>query len=244
MSTTRKPGLDLLAIGAHPDDVELFAGGTIARLVSKGCRIGLLDLTRGESATCGTTELRMEEARAAAGILGIPDREGLDLGDGDLVNSQVNRGLVVDVLRRLQPRVVMTHHPEDRHPDHRRANELVGDAVFFCNVGKFPAEGERWQVEAVCYFHGNTFKSRPDADWVVDISDYLENKKEVLKVYRSQFLADLDDPDSTYIASRSFWEHMERRSRDWGHRIGVEAGEPFSLDTPAHAGHPFIWLFS
>ena len=138
----------------------------------------------------------------------------------------------------------MTHHPEDRHPDHRRASELVVDAVFFSNVGNYPAKGERWGVKATCFFHGNTFKAPPAADWVVDVSRFLAKKKEVLGAYRSQFLADSEDSESTYIASRSFWEHMERRMRDWGHRIGVEAAEPFSLDVPAHPAHPFIRLFS
>ncbi len=244
MGKTREFGMDLLAIGAHPDDIELFAGGTIARLVSMGFQVGVLDLTRGEAATRGKADLRLEESRAASTILGITERETLDLGDGDLLNTRDNRSLLVNMLRRMRPQVVMTHHPEDRHPDHRRASELVVDAVFFSNVGNYPAKGERWGVKATCFFHGNTFKAPPAADWVVDVSRFLAKKKEVLGAYRSQFLADSEDSESTYIASRSFWEHMERRMRDWGHRIGVEAAEPFSLDVPAHPAHPFIRLFS
>ncbi len=236
--------LDLLVIGAHPDDAELFAGGTIALAARLGRRVAILDLTRGEAATRGTPEIRAAEAADATKILGLAVRETLDLGDGDLGNSQQNRSVLVEALRRLRPRLVLTHHDEDRHPDHRRAHALVRDAVFMANVGKFPAEGERWRTEALGFFPGNIFDSEPRADWVVDISETFELKIAALKAYQTQFLSNGDGnlANQTYIASPEFWELIALRTRSWGHRIGAAHGEPFILDRPAHARHPLVEL--
>jgi bacillithiol biosynthesis deacetylase BshB1 len=237
--------LDCLAIGAHPDDAELFAGGTLALAARLGRRVGILDLTRGESGTRGTAQTRAEEARAASEILGIHTRVPLDLGDGEIANTQENRRKLVEEIRRLRPRLVLTHNAEVRHPDHRRAHELVRDAVFFAHVGGFPAAGERRQVEALAFFLGNTFHGEGRADWVVDVSETFETKLAALRAYKTQFLAngpDPDDPQATYIASTDFWEQISGRARLWGQRIGAQYGEPFQLDVPAHARHPLAGL--
>lgn len=237
MKTNDAP-LDVLAIAAHPDDSELFAGGTLATLCQRGRRVGILDMTRGESASRGSAELRAEEAAQAARILGISKRIGLDLGDGNLQNTLENRRQVVEQIRQWRPRLVITLWHEDRHPDHRQAHELVTDAVFFANVGKFPAAGERWAVEAIAYHHGNSFMAQPRADWIVDVSATFETKLEALRAYESQFLAETGEV--TYIASEGFWQEITQRARHWGHRIGAEYGEAFVFDRPAHAAHPLV----
>lgn len=247
--TSPLPPLDCLAVGAHPDDAELFAGGTLALAARLGRRVGVLDLTRGESGTRGTPETRVEEARAASRIVGLGVRETLDLGDGDIANTQENRRQVVEAIRRLQPRIILTHGEADRHPDHRRAHELVRDAAFFANVGNFPAAGERWRVEALAFFLGNLFHPEGLVHWIVDVSETFEVKLAALRAYKTQFLANNQDggdeeadPAATYIASAEFWDQISGRGRMWGHRIGVEYGEPFLLDRPAHARHPLVGL--
>lgn len=234
--------LDCLAIGAHPDDAELFAGATLALLAKHDRTVGILDLTRGESATRGTPKTRAKEAAKAAQLLGLTTRETLDLGDGDLANTPERRTELVAAIRRLRPQVILTHWPHDRHPDHRRAQELVRDATFFANVANFPAEGQRWQVQALVYFVGNTLSGDPKPDWIVDVSETFQAKIHSLEAYETQFRGESGDPSATYIASPDYWRQIEWRSRQWGHRIGGAHGEPFLFETPAHARHPFVQL--
>jgi len=238
--------LDCLAVAAHPDDAELFAGGTLALAARLGRRVGILDLTHGESATRGSADARAAEAAEATRILGLAARETLDLGDARLENSNEARRAVVEAIRRLRPRLILAPGPEDRHPDHRRAHELVRDAAFFAHVGNYPAAGPRWRVEAVAYYPGNTFNPEGRVDWVVDVSATFEIKLAALRAYPTQFLANAaephQDPQATYIASADFWALIASRSHVWGHRIGAAHGEPFLLDRPAHAHHPLAKL--
>lgn len=233
--------LDALAFGAHPDDAELFAGATLAMLSANGFRTGIVDLTRGETATRGTPELRTGEAQSATRILGIDVRRTLDLGDGDLANTQERRRAIAAQIRELRPRLILTHWREDRHPDHRRAHELVSDAVFLAHVGGFEAGGGRWRPEALAFWPGNHFTTTPHADWVVDTGAFFELKMDSLRAYASQFLR-AEDEEVTYISSEGFWRDLETRSRMWGHRIGTEHGEAFIFDTPAHARHPLAMM--
>jgi bacillithiol biosynthesis deacetylase BshB1 len=240
--SNQEPLLDCLAIGAHPDDAELFAGGTLALAVRLGKKVAIADLTRGEAATRGTPADRQREAAEATRILGVEERVGLDLGDADLANTQFNRRAIAELIRRLRPRLVLTHHGEDRHPDHRRASELVRDGVFLAHVGGFEAEGERWVVEALAYFLGNSYHPDERADWVVDVSETFEIKLEALRAYGTQFLNQGEGSATTYIGSHDFWDFIDRRARLWGHRIDVTHGEAFILDRPAHIGHPLARL--
>lgn len=234
--------LDLLAVGAHPDDVELFAGGTLALLAARGRRVGILALTRGECGTRGTPETREQESEKAAKILNVSCRETLDLGDGRLENSHENRIEVVGALRRLAPIVVLTHSAEERHPDHGRAHRLVRDACFLANVGGFEAEGERHQVAELAYFFGHEAGAMPRPDWIVDITETYEARLRAVQAYSTQFHApdDRTEGPSTYISSSDFAEVTEARARHWGHVIGARYGEPFTLHRPAHAGHAFV----
>ncbi|MCL5271276.1 MAG: bacillithiol biosynthesis deacetylase BshB1 [bacterium] len=236
--------LDCLAIGAHPDDAELFAGGTLALAARLSRRVGILDLTRGEAATRGTPEIRAREAAEAARILGVSVRQTLDLGDGRLADTPEARRTVIEAIRHLRPRLVLTHAGEDRHPDHRHAHALVRDAAFLAGVGGYPAAGARWRVEALAFFPGNEFQGDIRADWVIDVGAAFEAKLAALRAYATQFLSNGDgDPAlHTYIASPEFWDHLQQRAALWGHRIGAAQGEPFLLDRPAHARHPLVEL--
>jgi bacillithiol biosynthesis deacetylase BshB1 len=234
--------LDLLAIFAHPDDAELQVGGTLALAVKHGRRAGSVTLTRGETATRGTPETRAQEAARAARILGLAHHECLDLGDGDLANTQARRIAVVEAIRRLRPRVVLINGLDNRHPDHRRAHELARDAVFLANVGGFAAGGERWLVEAVAWPSLAVYEPDPPADWVVDIGATWETKMAAVAAYGSQVRAAADDPNPTYVASAGFLEQVERRARSWGHLIGAEYGEALIVDRPLHAGHALVRL--
>lgn len=269
MTTSSEPALDLLAVGAHPDDAELFCGGALALAVRRGLRVGILDLTRGECGTRGSAEIRDEEKSRATQILGLAERVTLDLGDGRFENSHENRRAVVEQLRTLRPRVVVTHRGFDRHPDHGRAHELVRDACFMANVGGFDAPGARHRIEELVYFIGHEAPRMPDPDWIVDVTETYETKLEAVRAYSTQFHvgesdggarddksrdadseADCDargasgtDAGETYISSEAFWKFTEANSRRWGHLIGADHGEAFVFARPAHAAHSFVRLF-
>jgi bacillithiol biosynthesis deacetylase BshB1 len=236
------PPLDLLAIGAHPDDVELFAGGTIARLARAGRRVVVLSLTRGEAATRGSVEIRAAEAAEADRILGVAERVTLDLGDSRFENDRNARAAVARELRRLRPAVVMTHDREERHPDHGRARDLVRDACFYANVGAYPVEGERHEVAALVHFLGHESATPRRPDWIVDVTAAHETKMRAVRAYATQFLgAEADaERERTLISRPEFLKVVEARSRLWGAAIGVEFGEAFRFHQAAHADHAFV----
>lgn len=244
-------GLDFLAIGAHPDDVELFCGATLAALARRGWRTGILHLTRGECGTRGTAETRAQESEAAAKILGVAVARTLDLGDGRLASSHESRLAVVAALRELRPRVVATHDAGDRrHPDHRAAHELVRDAVFLANVGGYPAAGERHKAEELVFFLGHEGKEPPRPDWIVDATETTEAKLAALRCYGTQFhlpgdgAAGADSPPpegpATFLTSTEFRDLQENRARRWGLAIGTRHGEAFQFLSHAHPGHAFV----
>lgn len=237
-------GLDVLAIGAHPDDVELFCGGTLALLAARGRRTGILRLTRGESGTRGTPETREKEARAAARALDVAWLRTLDLGDGRLADGEAQRRAVAAVIRESRPRAILTHGMEDRHPDHTAANALVRSAVFLANVGGYDVPGERHETGALVFFQGHERRALPAADWIADISPVYERKLTALRAYGTQFHAPPDDEEpGTYISSAAFWKRIEATSRRFGALIGSEFGEAFNFQTIAHRDHPFVRLF-
>lgn len=240
--TQTEPALDLLAVGAHPDDIELFAGGTIALLTAAGLRVAFLHLTRGECGTRGTPEQREVESREAARILGVQQVVALNLGDGRLRSSDEARAQVVEAIRRLRPRVVMTHHGTDaRHPDHRAAHELVRDAVFFANVGGYPAAGDRHRVGALVYYLGHEGEETPAPDWVVDVTSAWDLKIRAMRAYGTQFHSEkTTDGPQTVLSAPDFWELHEARARRWGAHAAGRLGEPFAFAQPPHAAHPFV----
>lgn len=228
------PALDVLAIGTHPDDVELSCGGTVARLVAEGRRVGILHLTRGERGTRGTPEERELEAKTAGEELGASVVEFLDCGDGALRRGQAEEDALIAVLRRLRPEIVLSPPRYDRHPDHGRAHRLVADACFYAGL-KRRAEGVAHRPGAVfSYMQHHPF----EPSFIVDVSTHWSAKIAALAAYDSQLYSPGDDREEplTKVASREFALAVEGRARHFGQMIGVELGEPFWSPLPLAVG--------
>lgn len=228
--------LDVLAIGAHPDDVELGCGGTLARLVEQGRSVGILHLTRGERGTRGTPEEREAEARRAGEALGAGVVEFLDCGDGALRRGEAEEDAVIEVLRRLRPEIVLGPTPADRHPDHGRAHRLVADACFYAGLRRrAEGTGEAHRPAAVfSYMQHDSF----EPSFVVDVSDVWERKLAALAAYDSQLYrpdADRGEP-RTKVSSREFDRAVEGRARHFGQMVNAEFGEPFWSRVPLAVG--------
>lgn len=218
--------VDILAVFAHPDDVELTVGGTLLKMKHLGYRTGIVDVTRGEMGTRGTPEGRAAEAEDAARILKVDLRENLGLADGRVFVTDENRTKLVRVLRRLKPRVVLTHQDGDPHPDHNHIAQLVRESARLASMMNYDKEtgGEKIPVPNVAH---NIFSRRVVPSFIVDISDLLDAKMDAIRAYRSQF----HDPNSTEpetrLTSSGFLDELENRSRYFGSLIGVAAGEPY-----------------
>jgi len=227
-----EPALDVLAFAAHPDDVEFFAGGTVALLVRQGHRVGIVDLTRGELGSRGTSESREREAAEAAEILGIHARVNLGLPDGDILNTRANRIEVARQIRRFRPRILLVPAPDCRHPDHPAAARLVTDAVFPSGLTRVVTtlDGETqepWRPHHVLHY----MQSIPfEPTLVVDVTSVWDVRMRALRAFTSQvhdpaYEASEDEPE-TFISNPAFVEWIEARSRTWGYRIGATYGEP------------------
>ena len=224
--------VDILAIGAHPDDVELGCGGTLAKLISAGKKAAVVDLTQGELGTRGTNITRAQEAASASEILGISARENLKMKDGFILNSEEYQMQIVKMIRKYQPEIVLANAVDDRHPDHAKAAKLVSDACFLSGLVKIETEldGEnqkQWRPKQV--FHYIQWK-HITPDFVIDISDFMEKKIEACLAYKTQFY----DPDSkepmTPIATKDFLESLTYRAQDLGRLSGVEFAEGFTTE--------------
>jgi N-acetylglucosamine malate deacetylase 1 len=235
--------LDVLAIGSHPDDVELGCGGTLALLARQGRKIGILHLTRGERGTRGTPELREKEAERAAEALGASELAFLDCGDGALRSGEAEEDALIEVLRRFRPELVLGPTPRDRHPDHARAHELVAAASFYAGLANRGPGGPPHRPAAVfSYMQHDSFEPA----FVVDVTPVWERKMESLAAYRSQLFQiqkdqpgqteEKDDQPQTKVASREFRLAVEGRARHFGLLIGAELGEPFWSRLPLAVG--------
>lgn len=229
MSTAH--GFDLVAFGAHPDDVELFAGGTLAKSVAQGMRVAIVDLTRGELGTRGTAETRKAEAAAAQAVLGVEHRENLDLGDGFFEVDEANLQAVIEVLRRLRPLRVIANALSDRHPDHGRGAELIHRAAFLSGLPKIETGQEAWRPQAV--FHGIQ-DHWLNPDFVVDIEGYADVKAQAIAAYATQFHNAESDASGpvTPISTPEFLEHLKARDVAMGRFAGLKLGEGFQVKRP------------
>lgn len=224
--------IDILAIGAHPDDVELGCGGTIAKLISEGKKVAIVDLTQGELGTRGTNETRAIEAAEASKILGISARENLKLKDGFLVNSEEYQLEIVKVIRKYQPEIVLCNAIDDRHPDHAKAAKLVSDACFLSGLIKINTLVEEknqiaWRPKQI--FHYIQWKNI-EPDFVIDISNFLDKKIEACLAYKTQFYDPSSTEPMTPIATKDFLESLTYRAQDLGRLSGVNYAEGFTTE--------------
>ena len=224
--------VDVLAIGAHPDDVELGCGGTIAKLISEGKIVAILDLTQGELGTRGTNETRAIEAKNAAEILGISARENLKMKDGFLINSEEYQLRIIKAIRTYQPEIVFCNAVDDRHPDHAKAAKLASDACFLSGLIKIETEEsgkkqEKWRPKQV--FHYIQWKNL-EPDFVIDISGFLDKKIESCLAYKTQFYDPTSTEPTTPISSKSFLDSITYRAQDLGRLAGVEHAEGFTTE--------------
>jgi len=220
--------VDLVAIGAHPDDVELTCGGTIAKAAAMGHRTAIIDLTRGEMGTRGTPELRAAEAAGAAKTLGVTHRVNAEIPDAFVSNSDENRKKVISLLRQFRPRVVILPFPVGRHPDHRFASELCRDACFLCKLAKYPADGDAHKIEKIIY----AMSYREDAvkaTFVVDISEEFEKKLEAIGCYRSQFDG-VVSAGELFPTGQPLNDLIRTQNQHYGSLIRTAYGEPFMTD--------------
>jgi len=228
--TAPESPLDLLAVGAHPDDVEISCGGTLATAAAQGLSVGILDLTRGELGTNGTPQIRAEEAALAARSLGVVGRWNAALPDGGVhAHDPAQVRAVVSMLRALRPNVVVTHFTRDRHPDHVAASALVDRAIYLSGLRRFDAEGDPFRPRAR-YWFASRIGFTPS--FVVDITAAWEVKRTAIEAHRSQVARDNADARPTSLNRGGFLEFIESRARHYGGMIGVRYGEPFRADEP------------
>lgn len=222
--------IDILAIGIHPDDVELSASGTLLRHAAQGKTFGILDLSQGELGTRGTAAIRAAEAEEASRILGCSFRKTLDIPDGLFEHKPEYWLKIVQEIRAYQPEIVLCNAPDDRHPDHGRAAKMAADACFYAGLEKIETlddtgkKQEKWRPKAV-YHYVQDRQLTPD--FVVDITPYFEKKMESIRAFRSQFFDPSGEAPNTPISGKDFLYFMEAKARVFGRPIGVSYAEGF-----------------
>ena len=224
--------LDILAFGAHPDDVELGCAGTILKEVALGKKVGIVDLTRGELGTRGSAEIRDKEAAAAAAILGVSVRENLACRDGFFVNDEAHQLEIIKMIRKYQPEIVLCNAVDDRHIDHPKGSQLVSDACFLSGLIRITTsldgeEQKAWRPKVV--YHYMQWKNLVP-DFVVDITGYVEQKTAAILAYSSQFYDPNSKEPESPISSKNFLESLNYRSRDLGRLTGLEHAEGFTAE--------------
>lgn len=226
--------LDILVFGAHPDDAELGAGATIAKEVSLGKKVGIVDLTRGELGTRGTAEIRDREAAKSAEILGVSVRENLEFSDGFFVNDKEHQLRIIQSIRKYRPEIVFCNAIDDRHIDHGKGAKLVSDACFLSGLLKIDTRtegGDDWQEpwRPKMVYHYIQWKNLVP-DIVVDVSGFIEVKTKSILAYASQFYDPNSDEPETPISSKNFIDSVNYRARDLGRLIGTEYAEGFTVE--------------
>lgn len=218
--------LDILAIGAHPDDVELGCGATIAKMVAGGKKVGIIDLTQGELGTRGSAEIRAKESAEAAKILGVEVRENMKFRDGFFTNDENHQMELIKKIRQYRPDIVLANAIEDRHIDHGKGSDLVEKACFLAGLKRIETGQEAWRPKRIFHYI-QWFPLKPD--FILDVSGYLEKKKEACLAYSTQFYDPKNTAPNTPISSKTFQESIEYRAKDLGMLIGTDAGEGFMV---------------
>lgn len=218
--------LNILAFGAHPDDVELSCGGTIVKMVKTGYKVGVIDITEAELSTRGNVELRKQETKKSAEILKLQVRENLKIQDGQIENNQENRLKVINCIRKYQPDIILAPYFEDRHPDHVHVSNLVNESNFYSGLNKIKSNYPPYRAKNVIYYYQHLV-DKPS--FVVDITAEFEKKMEAVKAFTSQFYDPHSKEPETYISNKQFFESLKTRAQYFGYQIGVEFGEPFFI---------------
>ena len=224
--------LDILAFGAHPDDVELGCGGTIAKEIALGKKVGIIDLTRGELGTRGSVAIRNQESANAAKILGVLVRENLDMRDGFFVNDESHQLEIIKMIRKYKPEIILCNAIDDRHIDHGKGGQLVSDSCFLSGLMKIETEINREKQEAwrpKLVYHYIQWKNLIP-DFVVDITGYNDKKTEAILAYSSQFYNPNSNEPETLIATKNFLESLSYRTQDLGRLIGTNHAEGFTVE--------------
>ena len=221
--------IDILAIGAHPDDVELGCSGTIAKEIALGKKVGIIDLTRGELGTRGSAEIRDSEAKKAASILGVLFRENLSFKDAFFTNDEAHQLELIKVIRKYKPKIILCNAIDDRHIDHPKGAKLVVDSCFLSGLKKIETNHEGidqnpWRPENI--YHYIQWKNL-NPDFVVDISEYFDTKIKSVKAFKSQFYNGNESVHDTPISTKNFLDSIEYRAKDLGRLTGVEYAEGF-----------------
>jgi len=223
--------LDILAFGAHPDDIELSCAGTLIKAVKAGKKVGIVDLTEGQLGTRGTAELRLKEAANAAKIIGASVRDNLGMMDGYFVNDHEHRNKLIQKIRQYQPEIVIANAQVDRHPDHGRASDMVTEACFYAGLVNIKTQWEGKEQKAFrpdrifYYMQHHSY----DPAFVVDISDEMEAKMEAIKAFSSQFYDPNSKEPETVLTSPIFLEHIRERASGLGYIIGTKYAEGFMV---------------
>jgi len=233
--------IDILAVFSHPDDAELTMAGTLIKLKSKGHRVGIADLTRGEMGTRGTPEIRAKEALDAARVMGLELRTNLELPDGHVILNDESRQSVVRALRKYRPRAVFTSHWDDPHPDHAATARIVREGARLASIRNYDREAGQESIKMPAIAHA-VYSRLVVPSFVVDISDFAEKKMEAIRAYASQFYNAHSKEPATRIAEKGFLREIEDRTRYYGSLIGVAAGEPFYVREALNVDDPFALL--
>ena len=223
--------LDILVLAAHPDDAELGCGGTIAKHVAAGHKVGIVDFTRGELGTRGTVQTREQEATDSAQILGISIRENLGLKDGFFQNQKEEQLAVVTAIRKYQPEILLANAIYDRHPDHGKGSDLAFDAAFLSGLSKVETslDGKQqssWRPKAIYHYVQSQY-IKPD--FIVDVSDSWEIKMNAIRAFRTQFYDPNNKEPNTFISNPGFLKMIASRAQEMGYAIGVKYGEGFTV---------------
>jgi bacillithiol biosynthesis deacetylase BshB1 len=224
--------LDILAFGAHPDDVELGCGATIAKEISLGKTVGIIDLTRGELGTRGTAEIRDTEAGNAAKILKVAVRENLNFRDGFFENNEKNQLEIIQIIRKYQPEIVLCNAIQDRHIDHPKGSKLVSDACFLSGLSKIETSingtlQKAWRPKVVYHY---IQWANIEPDFVVDVSGFIAIKMDAIMAYNSQFYNPNSTEPESPITSKNFLDSVKYRAQDLGRLISTEYGEGFTVE--------------
>ena len=224
--------LDILAFGAHPDDVEISSGGTLLKYAKQGKSIGIIDLTEGELGTRGTAQKRYEEAKKAAAFLGLKIRENLNMGDGVIAHSEKNKLKIIECIRKYRPELILANSVRDRHPDHAKGAKLVAEASFLSGLRKIETKSDGFPQEAyrpkMLLHYVQDYYITPDV--ILDVSETGREKIELIKCYDSQFFNPKAKEPKTPISGEEFFDYLEGRMLSLGRELGVKYGEAYTID--------------